>query len=82
MPRVNQQGDALPRPGDRFIHLLRLPVPAAALHIAMQKMVRDRVQHCLGRLRTGGVIEKNEIVLQRGERGANLVYGEISHVAL
>ena len=64
MPRVDQQGHAFPRPGNRFVHLLRLPVPAAALHVAMQKMVRDRVQHGLGRLRTGGVIEKNEIVLQ------------------
>ena len=60
----------------------RAPVASTALHVAMQKMVRDRVQHRLGRLRTGGIIEKNEIGLQRGKRGANLVYGEISHVAL
>jgi hypothetical protein len=29
----------------------------------MQKMVRDRVQHRLGRLCAGGVIEENEVIL-------------------
>ena len=79
MPGIHQQGNALPRPGNCCVHFLRLPVPAAALHVAMEKMVRDCVQYRLGRLRAGGVIEENEVIPQGGKNGANLIYGEGNH---
>ena len=63
MAGIDQQGYALPRPGNRCVHFLRLPVSPAALHVAMEKMVRDCVQHRLGRLRSGSVIKENEVIL-------------------
>src|ERR1041385_5861453 len=79
MLRIDQQSYALACPGDGGIHLLRVPVAAAALDVAMQKVMGHGVQNTLRRLSAGGIIEEDEAVLKRGKSGAYMVHREIRH---
>ena len=73
MPGIDQQRHAGAGLRDRCIDLLRLPVPSAPLNVAMKKMIRHRIQHGLGRLRTRGIVEEDEPVLKCRKRCADLI---------
>src|SRR5947208_3603141 len=45
----------------------------------MKQMVGYGVKHSLGRLRARCVVKENKVILQRGKRSANVVYGELCH---
>ena len=79
MARVDQQGHAAAGLRDGFVHFPRVPVSPASLDVAMQKMVSHSIQDRLRRLRTGRIVKENEIILQGGKRGANLLDGKLCH---
>jgi len=79
MAGVDQQRNAGAGPRDRLVHLLRMPVSPASLHVAAQQVVGHSVQYNSGRLRTGGVIKEDEIFLQSGKCSSNLIYGKLCH---
>ena len=70
---VDEQCHALAGIGNDLVHLDTATVARAALNVEIDQMVRHRVEHALRNLRTGGIVEKDEIasLLQRRKHRAN-----------
>ena len=54
------------------------PIAAATLHVVVDEVIGDRVEHALRNLRAGGIVEEDERagLLQCGEHGAHGLYRE------
>ena len=79
MTGIHQQPDTGASACDGFIHFLGLAVAPASLHVAVKEVVGDGLKHTLRLLGAGSIIEKDEIVLDRGKAGPHLLYREFCH---
>ena len=76
--RVQEISNTLPSSRDRSVDFLALCIPPASLHVAIQQVSIDCVQHILGNLRSGRVVEKYEgrLAMQGREKGTDAFDGE------
>ena len=63
MPGIYEKSNAGAGLRDCLVYFLRLSVSSAPLDMAAQQMIGYGIQHGLGRLRAGGIIKEDEIVL-------------------
>src|SRR2546427_6191379 len=62
LTRIQKRGHALPSSLDGRIDFLTVAVTTAALHVSKHEVMAHRIECQLRYLRTGTVIEKNEVV--------------------
>ena len=79
MPGIHQNSYALARPRNGLINFTGVPVSSASLNVAMQEMVSDGVEHRLRGLRTRGIVEKDEVILQSRKCSPDLIDRKIYH---
>src|SRR6266851_2360359 len=81
--RIQEYRHTLPGARDGCVHFFALWIGTAALYVAREQVLVNRIQHDLGDLGTSGVVKEYEIVaLTEGrERSANLRYRELGHGA-
>src|SRR6266567_2594462 len=81
---VQESGNTFASVLDCLVHFLAPAVASTALHVALQKMVMDGIQHNLRNLGSSAIVEKNEFVsgMEGGERSADPFNRKTKHSRL
>ncbi len=60
-PRIHESRYALPRAGNRSVDGDALRIASTALHVMIEQVAIDSVQHRLRHLRAGGIVEEDKM---------------------